>query len=116
MTGLAVAIAGALGALIRYGLNAWTAGRGRDVALATAGVNVAGALALGVAIGATTGRTELVIGAGLLGGLTTFSTWMADAHRQALHSRLRALRTIVGQVVAGLAAALLGLGFSGGLG
>jgi CrcB protein len=63
-----LAAAGGLGAVARV-----LAGR-------TLLVNLSGALALGLLIGAGVGGDALrVAGAGFLGGYTTFSTWMLEA-------------------------------------
>ena len=45
---------------------------------ATAAVNVAGSAALGVVAGLGGDVALLVLGSGLLGGFTTFSTWMVE--------------------------------------
>ncbi|HET7590561.1 MAG TPA: fluoride efflux transporter CrcB [Solirubrobacterales bacterium] len=48
-------------------------------------VNLLGALALGMLAGSgIDGQALTVLGAGLVGSFTTFSTWMLDTHR--LHS------------------------------
>ncbi len=55
----------------------------RDPPRGTLVVNLAGALALGLLAGAgLDGDTRVLIGVGLLGSLTTFSTWMADVHER----------------------------------
>jgi len=69
-----VALLGGLGAVLRV------------LALAHPGgllaVNVGGALAAGALAGAAPGPDALVlVGGGLLGALTTFSTWMSAAAR-----------------------------------
>ena len=80
-TVLLVAAGGALGAVTRYGVGVWLARR--DVALpwATLLVNVLGCLALGALMVWVSGRDDLAprvrafVGIGLLGSLTTFSTF-----------------------------------------
>jgi CrcB protein len=67
---IGVALAGGIGALARH----WV---GRILV-----VNLTGTVTLGVLAGAgIDGDARLVIGAGLLGAYTTFSTWMALSRR-----------------------------------
>lgn len=62
---LGVALAGGLGAIVRVSV------------ARTLVVNVSGAFALGVLVGAgVDGEARFVLAVGLLGGYTTFSTWM----------------------------------------
>ncbi len=110
MSGLAlwpaVAVAGALGSMARVTLAAWVGGA-RGIAL----INLSGGLALGVMAGAgVDGDWMVVLGAGLLGAFTTFSTWMVDT--VALHDAGRsraAVANVLGQALLGLALAGLGL-------
>jgi Integral membrane protein possibly involved in chromosome condensation len=79
---LLVAIGGGAGALLRYAAQrAFAARTGRPHA-GTLLVNLAGTFALGLLLGsplAADGRAaQLLIGVGFLGGLTTFSTVMAQ--------------------------------------
>ena len=77
-----VAAGGACGAVLRYGVQALTSGAGFP--WGTLVVNIAGCLAIGLAIGAfagtawfeDAGRPLLV--AGVLGGFTTFSAFSVD--------------------------------------
>lgn len=70
---VAMAVFGAVGALIRFQLALrWGA---RAILL----VNLSGAFALGVLAGAgVSGAALLVVGTGFLGAYTTFSTWMVE--------------------------------------
>jgi fluoride exporter len=73
-------------------------------------VNLTGAFALGVLAGAAVSGDALrLAGTGLLGGYTTFSTWMLESHRLAEdgRGRLGAANLLV-SLLAGLAAAWLG--------
>jgi CrcB protein len=113
-----IGIAGALGALARYGVAEWTARRwsGR-FPLATFVINISGAFALGLLLSAG-GRHALawpraVAGTGFLGGYTTFSTLSYETHYLARHghgwhARLNGLATLV--VGASAAAAGIALG------
>lgn len=87
---VAVALAGGLGAVCRFVLDAWVNRRwplsisGATVKLGTFAVNVTGSMALGIVAGLTTryavdSQAALVIGTGFMGGYTTFSTAMWDA-------------------------------------
>lgn len=81
-----VALGGALGAVLRYGVAVWapTAGGG-GFPWATFGINVVGALGLGVLHAYVPmhprmpRRVRAVLGAGLLGGFTTFSAYAEEA-------------------------------------
>jgi CrcB protein len=77
-------------------------------------INVTGSLALGVLVGAHAAgavSTELrvAVGAGLLGGFTTFSTFSVDTVRLAERAPSWALANAVGSVGLGLLAAAVGL-------
>ncbi len=80
---LGIALAGGLGAVARWLISIWLDGKAAPRGAATAVVNLAGALALGVVAAlCRQGRIEpqlgLVLGTGLLGAFTTFSTWMVE--------------------------------------
>jgi CrcB protein len=112
---LAVALAGGLGALLRFWATVVIGRRARS-GVATTFVNVIGAFALGVLVGL--GRAEAVssdlvtVGAvGLLGGMTTFSTWMVETVDSPGGGPALALRTL-GPLGAGLVAVALGLGLA----
>lgn len=83
MTVVVAALTGALGALARYVLSGKVQQRTRSsMPLGTAAVNLAGALALGLIIGAGHPTSAWsTAGAGFLGGFTTFSTWMVETVR-----------------------------------
>jgi CrcB protein len=87
MIWFAVAAGGALGSMARHGMNILFAHvLGRAVPHATAAVNIAGSLVIGLLSGAiATGRlhmsTEMrtFVFVGILGGFTTFSSFMLDS-------------------------------------
>lgn len=97
MTAVAVALGGALGAMLRWGVGSWVV-RSHPEAFpwATMGVNILGSALLGgITIWATeTGgvshATRLFLTVGLCGGFTTFSSFAyetADFAAQGLHGR-----------------------------
>ena len=107
MTPLLV-VAGALaGAPLRLLVLRLAARNGRDPALGTLGVNVAGAALLGGVLGAgAPGWVVALIGTGFCGTLTTFSTLGADVVRLIEERALaRALGYLAGTLVLGLGAA-----------
>ncbi|MFI7337378.1 fluoride efflux transporter CrcB [Streptomyces sp. NPDC050085] len=80
----------------------------------TFAVNVAGSLILGlvtgaVAAGAASSQLQLLLGTGLCGALTTYSTFSYETLRLAeTGARFYAACNVVGSVVAGLGAAFTG--------
>jgi CrcB protein len=81
----------------------------------TLAVNVTGSFALGVLTGAGLGGDAYRLWAvGLIGGFTTFSTWMLESHRLAEEgqARLGALNLAV-SLVLGVLAALAGRSLGG---
>lgn len=101
MTALWFVLAAAAGAVARHQVNRLGTGWRGTMAL-----NVVGAFALGLLVASDPGSTTLtVVGTGLCGSLTTFSTFaleFAEAPR-----RIR-LVILVGTVALGLGAAALG--------
>lgn len=77
-------------------------------------INVVGCLVLGlvtgaVAAGAASSRTQLLLGTGLCGALTTYSTFSYETLRLAEQgARFFAAANVVASVVAGLGAAFVG--------
>lgn len=113
---LLICVAGGLGAVGRWaldtGVSAWVRAR-RPASVFPWGialVNVLGSFLLGVLTGALTGDPLLVLGVGLLGGFTTFSTASVDAVRLLLARKWgRALGAAIGVLALALIAATLGL-------
>lgn len=112
---LYVAVGGAIGSAGRYLVGLWL----RDIPgipWETFAVNVAGSLALGFLAGVFAGspdtdvalRTGLTVG--VLGGFTTFSTFALESVEIIGDGRIgEALFNLVGSVVIGLIAAVVGL-------
>ncbi|WP_328956064.1 fluoride efflux transporter CrcB [Kitasatospora purpeofusca] len=84
-------------------------------------VNVVGCLVLGlvtgaVAAGSASSRVQLLLGTGLCGALTTYSTFSYETLRLVGGGAGRyALANVLGSVVAGLAAVYAGAGLAGAL-
>ena len=114
MSVLLVIVAGGLGAVLRWAVT-HTVPDIHGLPVSTALVNVVGAFLLGLVVGseATTiiGLDREVVTIGLLGGLTTFSTWMVDIDHQPTDRR--ALLVATGPIVAGVIAAALGMALVG---
>ena len=114
MIWLGVALLGGVGALARVLLDARVrAATGHpELPLGTLTVNVAGSLALGLLTGlAVTGETLLLVGTGLLGSFTTFSTWMVETERLAGRGRPSLALAYVGLSL-GLGLAACGAGWA----
>lgn len=88
---LAVGLIGGLGALARFVVDGAVASRlGRGFPFGTLAVNLAGAFALGVLVGAAVrGEAYDIAGTGLIGAFTTFSTWALESHRLGEDGQLR---------------------------
>jgi fluoride exporter len=83
LTWVGVAVLGAFGALARFRVDSAVSARfPSDFPVGTLVVNLTGAFALGVLLGAAIPhRAALVLGTGFMGGYTTFSTWMVESER-----------------------------------
>jgi CrcB protein len=106
-----VALLGGAGAVGRFLLDAAVGARvGRAFPWGTLAVNLSGAFLLGVLTGAALGGDGLrLLGTGLLGAYTTFSTWALEAHRQGEDGRLHgAALNLAVSLVLGLACAWAG--------
>jgi len=111
---LAVALAGGLGAALRYAVDRRVprpAGGGWP--WGTLAVNVTGALWLGCLVGfggAAEGPVVRILGTGFLGAYTTFSTWMLEALESLERGHARGAGLyVLGSIAAGLLAAGAGL-------
>ncbi|WP_051070103.1 fluoride efflux transporter CrcB [Actinopolyspora halophila] len=81
---LAVAVGGALGSVTRYGVSLWAERGGVGFPWSTLAVNVVGCLIIGVVtalleeVGNPHRLVRPFVGVGVLGGFTTFSTYVVD--------------------------------------
>jgi CrcB protein len=117
MTVLLVVVGGGLGALARYWLSGVVQRRVGSFPWGTMVVNLSGALLLGLALGIAEGgdidavmRDPLTIG--VLGGYTTFSTWMVETNALGSGGGSAGLRRAAANVVVPLIAGV-GLAFLG---
>jgi CrcB protein len=117
-----VSAGGALGSLGRWGVSRALPHAEGQVAWATSVENLSGALLLGLLMalilgGGTPNRyLRPVLGVGVLGGYTTFSTYMLDTRSLLVAGHLpAALGYLLGTLVAGLAAVWAGLAVGRGL-
>lgn len=106
---VAVAIGGGLGAGLRWLADA-VLPRPAGFPVGITAVNILGSLLLGVVVGlgiedGTVWATALTVG--VLGGFTTFSTWMVDIDRAPSSAASLAIAAV--PLVAGLLAAGLGI-------
>ena len=114
---IAIGLAGALGALSRYGLQSLVNEvAGRPSLVGTLLVNLSGAFTLGLLIAATENRLELSsvtragIAVGFLGSYTTFSTFMFESVNRLENGEvLLVLGYIAASIILGLALAYAGL-------
>jgi CrcB protein len=115
-----VGLAGAAGAPLRYAVDVLVAGRlGGTFPKGTLVVNISGSFGLGLLTGLVlfdglTGNAKLVLGTGLIGAYTTFSTFSAETITllETGEGSL-AVRNVVVSVAIGWAAAAAGLGLAG---
>lgn len=109
---LLVAAAGSIGVALRYALGLAFGRAGFP--WVTLAVNVLGSLLLGVLLGLTVGREPrppvvAILGTGLLGGFTTFSTFSVEAAQLLRDGRAgAALGYVLASVLAGIGAAAAG--------
>ena len=106
-----VAVLGGVGALGRWTLDGLVSARwGRQFPFGTLTVNLTGAFALGLLVGAgAQGHVLLLVGTAALGSYTTFSTWMFESHRLGEDGERRlAAANLAVSLAAGLLAALAG--------
>jgi CrcB protein len=80
---IGVGLVGGVGAVARFLLDgAVASAAGREFPYGTLLVNLTGSFVLGVLVGvAVGGNTYRLLGTGLIGAFTTFSTWALESHR-----------------------------------
>ena len=114
---LLVAVGGAVGAVLRYAVSGWVSQRlGVSFPWGTAVVNLTGSFLLGVLGVLVTERLALpgpaltLLGVGVLGGYTTFSTWQYETLRMLENgSWAQGLANLAGAAIGGLASMALGV-------
>lgn len=118
---LAISAGGALGSLARWGVAELFPHPDDRVAWGTFVANATGALLLGLLMAfmadvwATTRYVRPFLGVGVLGGYTTFSTWMLDTRGLlAAGEPTRAAAYLFGTLVVGLVAVFAGLALGRG--
>jgi len=103
MTLVALLVAGALGAVLRYGATTVSPRWG------VLAVNIVGSLIGGIALGALEGDAQLIALTGFCGGLTTFSTFSVETVQAVIEGRWRrATLSVALNLVLGIGAAALG--------
>jgi len=115
----AVSVGGAVGALARYGLGLVFPHDVGTLPWATFAINVSGCLLIGALVVLVTRwraahpLARPLLGTGVLGGYTTFSTYSVDAHQMLAAGRIGAAAAYVtGTLVAAVAATWLGMGLA----
>ena len=115
-TAAAIALAGALGALARWGLDEWIERRGGFFPWGIVAVNVSGAFLIGFLVTWMEPRFEQTtwlrsgVLVGFLGAYTTFSTLSLDSYRLLDAGHVgTALANTLGSLTAGLLAVWAGL-------
>lgn len=110
---LLVAVGGGVGAALRWLVTDGFGHSDDGFPVGTTLVNVVGSFALGLLVGYDAAVETFVqtepLTIGVLGGFTTFSTWMVDIHASdgpALSRKVVAVPLVLGLVAAGLGLAL----------
>jgi CrcB protein len=108
---LGIGLAGGVGAVARFVVDGAVATRAvSEFPLGTFVVNLSGAFALGVVAGAALDDDAYrLLATGLLGGYTTFSTWMFESQRLGEDGELRlGVVNLLGSLVLGVIAVWVG--------
>jgi CrcB protein len=115
---LGVGILGGVGSTLRFVLDGAVQTRVRSgFPFGTLAVNLSGAFLLGVFVGLVLRDDAFrLLGTGLIGGYTTFSTWALESHRLGEDGELSAgAINFAGSVALGVLAAWLGRALGGAL-
>ena len=111
LVAVGIGLLGGVGAILRFVLDGAVAGRlGRELPYGTLAVNLLGSFVLGVIVGAALSQDAYrLVGTGLIGAFTTFSTWVLESHRLGEDGELRlgGLNFVI-SLLLGLAAAWAG--------
>jgi CrcB protein len=108
---LAVGVIGGVGAIGRFLLDAAISARvGSSLPVGTLVVNLSGSFVLGLFVGLTlAGDAYRILGTGLIGAFTTFSTWALESHRLGEDGELRVgAANFVVSLIFGVTAAWVG--------
>ncbi|HSF84960.1 MAG TPA: CrcB family protein [Acidimicrobiia bacterium] len=111
MTWVVATVAGSLGAALRYLVGGAVQRRGRGtLPVGTAAVNLTGAFVLGVILGTGHSGWPWIAAAAVMGGFTTFSTWMVETVALGVVPRpsLRAVINLYGLAALGVLVVALG--------
>jgi CrcB protein len=111
MTAVLIALGGGLGAVARWGIVSLLPKNDRGFPTGITVVNVVGSFLLGFVVGFVSNRDPSVtvepLTVGVLGGFTTFSTWMVDIDEAPRRRTSGAI--VVIPLILGFAAAAAGL-------
>jgi len=111
MTAILIAIGGGLGAVARFGIASMIPKMRGGFPLGITIVNVVGSFLLGIVVGVVEANEITLaiepVTIGLLGGFTTFSTWMVDIDEAP--SKRTSVVIVAIPLLVGLAAAAAGL-------
>lgn len=108
---LGVLALGGCGAILRTGIGATIDGHKRtSFPLGTFTVNMTGSFLVGLVYGAgVVGDAHLLVGTGLIGAYTTYSTWIGDSEKLLRGDQVQtAMLNLFGSILLGLGVALLG--------
>jgi CrcB protein len=117
---LLVFLGAGVGANARYWLSVWISSKWQAFPWSTLTINITGSLALGLLLGYLDSRSEahawrLLIGVGLLGGYTTFSTFsMETVELIRTGQTIQALAYVLASTLLGIAAAFVAYSWSRG--
>jgi CrcB protein len=119
---VSIALGGAIGTTLRAALGEWFARPSPQFPSTTLAINLAGSFALGVILVVLlerfgpAPRLRPFLTTGILGGFTTFSTFMVETVQLSRHGRITsAIAYVAVSTVGGVAAALAGLAVGRGL-